>query len=97
MEIGARSSTPAKSVGAPIHDSSTKPWEVNNKVFNKMEPFTLRQRQDGTLYIAAKADGANAIGNIWETLFYNGTRIVLHRQLTANLNYHRSGSVADLK
>ena len=87
MEIGARSSTPAKSVGAPIHDSSTKPWEVNNKNF----------QQDGTLYIAAKADGANAIGNIWETLFYNGTRIVLHRQLTANLNHHRSGSVADLK
>jgi hypothetical protein len=86
LEIGARSSTPAKSVGAPIHDSSTKPWEVNNKIFNKMEPF-----------IAAKADGANAIGNIWETLFYNGTRIVLHRQLTANLNHHRSGSVADLK
>jgi hypothetical protein len=41
LEICARSSTPGKSMGALIHDSSTKSWEANNKLIKRMESFIV--------------------------------------------------------
>ena len=35
LEICVRSSTPGKSMGALIHDSSTKSWEDNNKLIKE--------------------------------------------------------------
>ena len=41
LEICARSSTPGKSMGALILDSSTKSWEANNKLIKKMESVII--------------------------------------------------------
>ena len=46
LEICARSSTPGKSMGALIHDSSTKSWEANKRGWN---PSSSRRMADGVM------------------------------------------------
>ena len=59
LEICARSSTPGKSMGALILDSSTKSWEANNKLINKME----------SVIITANGRWRNGRGFIYEESF----------------------------
>jgi len=81
----SRSSTPEISTGVPIHDLSTKSWEANNKLFNKVSPFI----------VAAMP----MVQQMWvnEDIILQRDKGVLHCQLTANLNQHRNDGVADLK